>query len=144
MEGNKLCIVCKKRKREVRCIRKDGTRRLRKKCIRCATNPERYKRIYLKRRVYLKYKKDYCEECGFKPKDTCQLDVDHVDGNRKNNDPSNLRTLCANCHRLKTKEHGDYSNNKYQYAFQENQQGSVSISLRKEVQQEASEVILCD
>jgi 5-methylcytosine-specific restriction endonuclease McrA len=31
-----------------------------------------------------------------------QLDVDHIDGNRDNNDPSNYRTLCSNCHRLKT------------------------------------------
>ncbi|OYW72998.1 MAG: hypothetical protein B7Z37_23290, partial [Verrucomicrobia bacterium 12-59-8] len=30
------------------------------------------------------------------------LEVDHIDGNHKNNDPSNLWTLCANCHREKT------------------------------------------
>lgn len=27
------------------------------------------------------------------------LDIDHVDGNRKNNLPENLRLLCPNCHR---------------------------------------------
>lgn len=26
------------------------------------------------------------------------LDLDHVDGNWKNNDPANLRWLCPNCH----------------------------------------------
>jgi 5-methylcytosine-specific restriction endonuclease McrA len=31
-----------------------------------------------------------------------QLDVDHIDGNHRNNNPENLQTLCANCHRLKT------------------------------------------
>jgi len=37
----------------------------------------------------------------------CQLDVDHKDGDRKNNLESNLQTLCANCHRLKTFLSGD-------------------------------------
>lgn len=51
---------------------------------------------------YRKYKKSRCEKCGFVPEHQCQLDVDHIDGNHKNNDPENLQTLCANCHRLKT------------------------------------------
>ncbi len=55
-----------------------------------------------KKRPYRKYVKSFCEECGFIPKHMCQLDVDHIDGNHQNNDPSNLQTLCANCHRLKT------------------------------------------
>lgn len=42
-----------------------------------------------------------CEKCGFEGHE-CQLDVDHIDGDFQNNDPSNLRTLCANCHRLET------------------------------------------
>lgn len=37
----------------------------------------------------------------------CQLDVDHIDGNHSNNKLSNLQTLCANCHRLKTHLAGD-------------------------------------
>jgi 5-methylcytosine-specific restriction endonuclease McrA len=46
--------------------------------------------------------------CGFVPVHSCQLDVDHIDGNRNNNDLANLQTLCANCHRLKTKLNKDY------------------------------------
>lgn len=46
-----------------------------------------------------------CSRCGFIPEDMVQLDVDHIDGDRSNNDPSNLQTLCSNCHRLKTKQH---------------------------------------
>jgi len=42
------------------------------------------------------------------PQDICQLDVDHIDGNHKNNEINNLQTLCANCHRLKTKLERDY------------------------------------
>ena len=45
-------------------------------------------------------KKDYCEKCGFKADHTVQLDVYHQDGDRKNNNWKNLKTVCANCHRL--------------------------------------------
>lgn len=43
--------------------------------------------------------KEKCSLCGFIGKN-CQLDYDHIDGNHKNNKISNLRVLCANCHRL--------------------------------------------
>jgi len=56
----------------------------------------------IKKRPYIVYRKNYCENCKFVALHKCQLDVDHIDGNHKNNDPSNLQTLCANCHRLKT------------------------------------------
>ena len=60
---------------------------------------------------YKNDRKDYCENIdgrlGFYCTDTIvkpnwQLDVDHVDGNRKNRDKSNLHTLCKNCHQYKT------------------------------------------
>lgn len=51
---------------------------------------------------YKAHKKDHCEKCGFVAEHLCQLDVDHVDNDRTNDNPSNLMTLCANCHRLKT------------------------------------------
>lgn len=41
--------------------------------------------------------------------DSCQLHIDHVDGNRYNNEPANLRTYCANCHALKTKRCEDHA-----------------------------------
>ncbi len=40
----------------------------------------------------------------------CQLDVDHRDGDKANDAPANLQTLCANCHRLKTFLNGDNTN----------------------------------
>jgi len=84
-----------------------------KKCLRCKKEfiTNRNNKIFCTRRCkertnknrHLRYRKEYCEECGFIPKDICQLDVDHVDGNHKNNEINNLKTLCSNCHRLKTK-----------------------------------------
>lgn len=47
-------------------------------------------------------KQDTCEKCGFTSEYPIQFDVDHIDGNHKNNSPENLQTLCSNCHRLKT------------------------------------------
>lgn len=51
---------------------------------------------------YRRHLSDRCALCGFVPAHRCQLDVDHIDGNHGNDDPGNLQTLCANCHRLKT------------------------------------------
>jgi 5-methylcytosine-specific restriction endonuclease McrA len=64
------------------------------------------------KRKYRKYVQDKCSRCGFIPEDICQLDVDHIDGNHKNNSVENLQTLCSNCHRVKTKinKEGPYKN----------------------------------
>ena len=51
-----------------------------------------------------------CALCGFEPEDPCQIDLDHVDGNHCNNEPDNHQYLCANCHRLKTKQNRDSLN----------------------------------
>jgi 5-methylcytosine-specific restriction endonuclease McrA len=74
-----------------------------------------YKRICTacrdKRRKQIReLKKPQCKLCGFVAQWHGQLDLDHVDGNHHNNDPSNLQTLCANCHRLKTHRSRDHLN----------------------------------
>lgn len=51
-----------------------------------------------------KLKKSYCEKCGT----TEKLEVDHIDGNRSNNDPQNIQTLCTFCHIEKTLENKDW------------------------------------
>ena len=89
-----------------------------KKCKKCRLE-EFYKRrdiLNLEPRgrdIYKKYKKTICAKCGFTG-DPCQLDVHHIDGNHTNNSVDNLETLCANCHRLVTKneKHGIYRNSK--------------------------------
>jgi 5-methylcytosine-specific restriction endonuclease McrA len=69
---------------------KNGNRIYRNRCSTCKRKGRRTK-------------KDHCERCGFIPEDKCQLDVDHKNMNPADNRPKNLITLCANCHRLKTK-----------------------------------------
>ncbi len=64
-------------------------------------------------RPHKQFKKEYCEECSFIAKHPSQLHVDHVDGNNSNNDPENLRTLCANCHAYKTAMRADWIPRKF-------------------------------
>lgn len=73
-----------------------------KKCMNRFYDNKRRLSRKIKRNPYIKHKKKFCEFCGFKAIHSCQLDVDHIDGNHDNNDLKNLQTLCANCHRLKT------------------------------------------
>lgn len=59
------------------------------------------KKFFRTKHKYKAHKKDFCEQCGFMGH-PCQLDVDHIDQDHLNASISNLQTLCANCHRLKT------------------------------------------
>lgn len=59
-----------------------------------------------------KHKKDFCQECGYKPRDKAKLDIDHINGDRSNNEIENLRTLCKPCHKIKTIENGDHLKNR--------------------------------
>ena len=45
-------------------------------------------------------KKNRCEVCAFKAQEPLQLDVFFVDGNLRNTNNVNLKTVCANCQRL--------------------------------------------
>mgnify|MGYP001606307730 CR=1 FL=1 len=63
-----------------------------------------------KRWLKQQYKQKQCEVCGFLPKVPSQLDINHRDGNRKNNTVENYQTVCANCHRLITWENKHWEN----------------------------------
>lgn len=45
----------------------------------------------------------YCNLCEY-AYDVRMLDVDHIDGNRKNGKLDNLQVLCLWCHALKTRK----------------------------------------
>lgn len=88
------CINCLVRDTSTNYI-KNGKTHYRKLCEFCISTSKL-------KTEYRFHKKSYCERCGFIPEIPNQLDVDHIDGNKKNDNPENFQTLCANCHRLKT------------------------------------------
>ncbi len=45
-------------------------------------------------------KKLRCDRCGFSSPHHQQFDVFHIDGNLNNCRYNNLKTVCANCHRI--------------------------------------------
>lgn len=100
-----VCIVCGHNKQQSSGIcKKTGNKKYKSTCTTCSL-----KKIDKINHI----NKENCDECGFTPKHPCQLDIDHIDGNHKNNDNTNLRVICANCHRLKTFLNNDWSNKRY-------------------------------
>ena len=91
-----ICSICGL----VRVVLRDKNKRKLNSKYRCATTHRNNNNRFSY--PYRLHKKDACEQCGFIPEHVSQLDVDHIDGDNTNNDLSNLQTLCANCHRLKT------------------------------------------
>jgi hypothetical protein len=71
-----------------------GRPKYRSQCTRC-------------REAARKYPTDKCEGCGLLNDGTGNIDRDHIDGNRSNNDFSNLQALCKECHKVKTRANGD-------------------------------------
>ena len=97
MHKRDLCPICRENPVAVNYVR-EGVRHYRSSCTSCirkgrklkADPPGWFRSGYRK--------KDRCEMCGFTAKvKTKQLFVFHVDGNLKNNDWVNLKTVCANC-----------------------------------------------
>ncbi len=64
-------------------------------CISRKTNPEKLIQPSWQKSGYKKKLK--CEQCGFKSKHHQQFAVLYVDGNLRNNNWPNLRSVCANC-----------------------------------------------
>lgn len=96
MLKRELCPICHSNPVAVNYIR-DGVRHYRNCCASCGRTgrklkpePPAWKRTGYK-------KKPACEKCGFKFKLTEQSNVFHVDGNLKNNNEFNLKTICLNC-----------------------------------------------
>lgn len=90
------CCYCGNPNLAYKGLSKSGKRKYRPFCTSCVGRIKKFG----KEVVYIV--KDKCFICGFIPEHSCQMDIDHIDGNSNNNDFSNFQVLCANCHRLKT------------------------------------------
>jgi hypothetical protein len=99
-----ICKQCNTNLCKTNGVSKKGNLKYKKYCSTCEKKVynQTLGKNHTRKLGYKLHKKDRCENCGFVPIHSCQLDVDHIDGNKHNDDISNLRTLCANCHRLKT------------------------------------------
>jgi hypothetical protein len=91
-----LCPICLEDLVAINYIR-DGVRHYRNSCNSCI---RKGKKLKAQQPAWVKtgYKKpDRCEVCNFKAKTPKQLFVYHLDGNLKNTNWINLKTICANC-----------------------------------------------
>ena len=101
-------------------VNKNGTYDVRTECYKCHMGGRN-------RPGVTPHKKTYCENkdgrlgiwCEAKIEDSCMLEMDHIDGDRWNNVPKNVQTLCRNCHAYKTKYNGDTINTKATLFFDE-------------------------
>ena len=73
-----------------------GKVRYRKQCAGCARQGKRGPQVAGWLRAGYK-KKLTCDRCGFNAKHKQQMFVFYVDGNLKNNNWLNLKSVCANC-----------------------------------------------
>lgn len=96
-----ICVICNKNPQK-----KANGNKYKAICSPCDKrlyDENRNRRITETKRKHRRFVKELCEKCGFIPEHICQLDVHHLDRNHNNNAPNNLKTLCANCHRLEHK-----------------------------------------
>ncbi|CAB4129069.1 hypothetical protein UFOVP112_167 [uncultured Caudovirales phage] len=91
-----LCPECRVNLLAVNYI-KDGVRHYRNRCSSCIRKGKRLKAIPPAWAKSGYKKKPQCERCGFKFKLLDQSNVFYIDGNLKNNNWVNLKTVCLNC-----------------------------------------------
>jgi hypothetical protein len=96
MLERKLCPVCNANPVAVNYV-KDGITHYRNSCTSCIRKGRKLKPTppAWARSGYKK--KSNCEKCNFKFKFPEQSVVFNVDGNLKNNNWANLKTICLNC-----------------------------------------------
>ena len=91
-----LCPICHENQVAVNYIR-EGVTHYRNMCAGCIRKGRKLKPQPAAWAMSGYKKKDRCDLCNFKSKHPKQMSVFHVDGNLKNNNWLNLKTVCANC-----------------------------------------------
>ena len=90
-----LCPICRRAPVAVNYV-KEGITHYRNSCSGCARKGRKFKETpSWAKSGYVK--KPQCERCGFNFKLAEQSNVFYVDGNLKNNNWLNLKTVCLNC-----------------------------------------------
>lgn len=96
MKGRSLCPACGLRPVAIN-YKRDGVTHYRSVCDSCNRRGKKIKPVPPSWFVSGYRKKPQCERCGFKSKYPDQMSVFYVDGNLKNNNWINLKTVCLNC-----------------------------------------------
>jgi len=86
-----MCVTCGERPKMFHGYSTAGTAQYKKNC-----GPCHHGKYYT---WWQRQRKAICELCDYRPLFLGSLDIHHRDGDRENNDPMNLMTLCATCHR---------------------------------------------
>lgn len=91
-----ICKQCNKNPRAIN-YKRDGVTHYRSICDGCGNKKIKKKpqRANWEKSGYKK--KPVCDICGFKSLYPTQMTVFHIDGDLKNTNLSNLRTICLNC-----------------------------------------------
>lgn len=96
MSSRPICPICTQRPVAINYI-KEETVHYRRQCDVCIRKGKKIKPVPPGWAKSGYKKKPQCEKCGFKFKLPDQSNVFYVDGNLKNNNWVNLKTICLNC-----------------------------------------------
>ena len=92
-----LCDTCQVNHCAINYTNPDGLVRYRSKCSQCIRQSKKQKKHVPAWAKAGYTKKTKCDKCNFQFKLLTQSNVFYLDGNLKNNDWLNLRTVCLNC-----------------------------------------------
>lgn len=91
-----ICKACNKNPRAINYI-KNGVKHYRSICDECGKKKTKTKSRQSNWEKAGYKKKNLCDICGFKSIYPSQMTVFHIDGELKNTNFNNLRTICLNC-----------------------------------------------
>jgi len=91
-----ICKQCNKNPRAINYIR-DGVKHYRSICDECGKKKTKTKQKSPNWARAGYKKKSVCDNCGFKSIYNTQMTVFHIDGDLRNTNFGNLRSICLNC-----------------------------------------------